>query len=136
MALPILGVACLVGSGIAFISSYAHIAEAQIRGQILRQEYAQLNRECVELHLELARLASQPQMEKVAEARGLTLPDANRLHYLRVADNYPTKSSVHLDTPAQRPAWLAHSGQRLVATLGNAWSLMGGGPDTQAYAHE
>ena len=136
MTLPVLLVAFLVGGGITFVSSYAHIAEAQIRGQVLRQEYASLNRECVGLNLELARLASQPRLEKVAEARGLALPDANRLHYVHVTDRYPNLSSAHPDAPAQRPAWLAQTGTRLVAALGNAWSLMGGGPDTQAYAHE
>ena len=135
LVIPVLAVACSVGIGMVFISAYARIAEAQTRHQALRQEYAQLNRECVELNLELARLASQPRLAKVAEIQGLELPDANRVHYLRVTHGVPPSLAAP-PAPPQASSWLARSGHRVTVALGTAWQLMGGGPEVQAYAHE
>jgi len=124
-----------VGILVSFVNAYARIAQAEMRCQALKQEYAQLNRACIELNLELERLATQPRMAKIAQVQGLALPDADRIHYLQGRQDYP--GTRHSPTvPAPEPeSWARRSGLQMLAALGTAWQVLGGGATT-AYAQD
>ena len=135
MAVSSLVIAISVGLLIAFVNTYARIAEYEFERQSLKQQYAQLNRDCIELRLELERLAAQPRLAKVAQAKGLELPSPERVHYLHVASGYPQAYQAQT-APAARPSWAVRSGRQVVAALGNAWQLLGRGAADPAYAQE
>jgi hypothetical protein len=60
-----------------------------LKCQELKQEYAQLNREGIELSLELERLATKPRLARLAKEQGLEMPAPNRVHYLHASTDYP-----------------------------------------------
>lgn len=133
LALFTLAVASGVGILVSFVNAYARIAKTEMHCQALKQEYAQLNRACIELNLELERLATQPRMARIAQVQGLALPDADRVHYLQGQQDYPgTRQSSTVPAPEQE-SWARRSGHQMLAALGTAWQVLGGGTTT-AYA--
>lgn len=136
---PTLGILLVVGivTGI-LIYTYgkARVDQCEIRRQQLQQELVALNRECVALRLESERLNAQPRMTDLARAKGLELPTADRVHYVRVTD--PVSPAVLAQQPgAVRDAhWAARSGRQLVASLDAALQRLGRVPGEPAYAQE
>ncbi|MHB9131287.1 MAG: hypothetical protein ACYDBB_09385 [Armatimonadota bacterium] len=130
-------VACAVLVVMAYIYSYARIAQYDLERQALQQEYAQLSRECVALNLDIDRLAVQPRLMQAAQAQGLELPTTDRVHYVRVVNDLPP-STMTAAGPATAPrSWVARSGQQLVAALDSAWQRLSRGPGLpSAYAQE
>ena len=136
LTLNTLLVACGVWALVTFVSTYAGIAEYEMKSQALKHEYTRLNRESIELSLELERLATQPRLARVAQVQGLELPSPDRVHYLRASADYP---ETFLAQNAPQPAatsWVKRSGQQLVAALGSAWQVLGGGTANTAYAQD
>lgn len=136
LALVTLAVSFVVSILVIFVNTYARIAASEMRCQALKQEYAQLNRSCVELNLELEQLATQPRLAKIAQVQGLEIPDAARVHFVQGQQDFP-----HLAPPAPAPAsrpssWARRSGHQLIAGLGTAWQVLGGGTTHTAYAQE
>jgi hypothetical protein len=136
MLMTLVGVAVVVSLATAFIGTYAHMAQTSFRRQTLQQEYGQLNRDCIQLKLEIDHLAAQPRLTQVALAQGLEQPDPQRLHCVRVTSD-PQWSVLARTAPApQKLSWLARSQRQLVATLGNALQRLGRGPGVPAYAQQ
>ena len=135
IALVTLLVSGSVGALVMFVNTYARIAEYEIKRQALKQQYTQLNRECIELNLELERLAALPRLTKVAQAKGLDLPAPDRVHYLKGAQDYP-RAALARATPASRSSWVKRSGQQLVAALSTTWHVLGGSASSAAYAQD
>ena len=133
LALITLFVSFGVGILVTFVYSYARIAESEMQCQALKQEYAQLNRACVELNLELEQLAMQPRLARIAQVQGLELPAADRVHYVRGTQDYP---HAPRSQAAPKVSWAQRSGRQLLAALGTAWQVLGGGTTNTAYAQE
>ncbi len=129
-----LAVAVGVGLVLAFVSTYATIARYEYQRQSLTQQYAQLNQECIDLHLELERLAAQPRLMKVAQADQLELPDPSRVHYVRVAQAIPQSLTAASAPPPA--SWMARVQRQFVAEINTAWRLLGRGPIDPAYAQD
>lgn len=127
-------VALVVWAIVAYIHGYAQIASYEFRRQALQQKMAQLTRECNQLKLELDGLASQPSVMVAAQARGLELPDAMRLHYVPLSSD-PLLASRPQPTPRAQH-WFASSSRQLAARMDRAMARVSRGPITSAYAHE
>ena len=135
IALVTLSVSLGVGILVTFVNAYARIAEAEMQCQALKHEYAQLNRACIELNLELERLATQPRMAKIAQVQGLALPEADRIHYLQGQQDYPGTRQSSTVSASQPTSWTRRSGHQMIAALNTAWQVLGGGTTT-AYAQD
>lgn len=134
IALTTLAVSCVVGALTVFVSTYARIAESEMNCQALKQQYAQLNREHIELNLELERLATQPRLTQVAQEQGLEMPDPQRVHYLQGTADYPRAYQTPAE-PAAQSGWAQRSGEQFRAALDTAWQVLGGDTRT-AYAQD
>jgi len=134
MSLALVGVACVVALVSLYISTYAHIAQYAFRRQALQQEHTQLNRDCIQLKLQIDHLAAQPRLTEVAMAQGLEMPDLKRQHSVAVA-GVPQWSTLAQAAPApEKLSWLARSRRQLVAALDHAFQRLGRGPGVPAYA--
>jgi cell division protein FtsL len=135
LALVTLSVSVGVGILVIFVNAYARIAESEMRCQTLKQEYARLNRACIELNLELEQLATQPRLAKIAQVQGLQLPGADRVHYLQGQQDYPGARQISTDPAPVTASRARRSGHQLLAALSTAWQVLGGGT-TAAYAQD
>lgn len=97
LTLLILGAVCVV---MLFIRCSDCIAQRDLRSQSLRTELAQLDRECVQLNLELKRMAAEPHLSTIASAQGLVLPAPGQIHFARATADFP-QSAVAQAAPAQ-----------------------------------
>lgn len=128
-------IAFVVGFLVLFISNYARNAYYEFERQELQAKMIQYSRECVELNLELDRLASQPRMIQVAQSQGLELPSADRVHYVRVANGLPQPYLAQ--TPRARSAsWYARLSQQFTGTVGDAVQRLSRGPGDTAYIRQ
>jgi len=135
LALFTLAVSLGVGILVSFVNAYARIARAEMQCQALKQEYARLNRACIEINLELERMSTQPRMARIAQVQGLTLPDADRIHYLQGRQDYPGTRQSPTTAAPEPTSWARRSGHQMLAALGTAWQVLGGGTTT-AYAQD
>lgn len=120
---------------VTYVNTYARIAELEMQRESLKQEYAQLNRACIETNLELEQLATQPRLARIAQVQGLALPAADRVHYIQGKQDYP-HAARSATIAASEPSWARRSGRQLLAALGTAWQVLGGGATTTAYAQD
>ncbi|MHB0937806.1 MAG: hypothetical protein ACYDCO_23985 [Armatimonadota bacterium] len=134
LALTTLSVSFGVGLLVTYVNTYARIAELEMQRESLKQEYAQLNRACIETNLELEQLATQPQLARIAQVQGLELPEADRVHYIQGNQDYPRAAKA--SATVTEPSWARRSGRQLLAALGTAWQVLGGGATTTAYAQD
>lgn len=106
----------LVAAVMSFIRCSDCIAQRDLKAQQLRQQLAQLDRQYVQLNLELNRMAAEPQLTQSAQANGLVLPDASRIHYTRVVGTLP-REAVAQAAPVK-------PGRTLVASLQGFWQRL------------
>jgi len=135
LALITLSVSFGVGLLVTYVNTYARIAELEMQRESLKGEYAQLNRACIETNLELEQLATQPQLARIAQVQGLELPEADRVHYIQGNQDYPRAEKASA-AAAPDTSWARRSGRQLLAALGTAWQVLGGGATTTAYAQD
>ena len=135
MLLTLAVVALTVSLVVLYVGSYARIAQYAFHRQALRQEYAQLTRDCLLLKMATDPLAAQPRLTEVAMAQGFTVPDLPHFHYVRIANN-PQWMATARQTPgaAAAPNWFASSLQQCTTALGHAVAGLGRGPGIPAYA--
>jgi len=126
-------VCCGVSALVTFVHTYARIAEYEMHCQALKQQYAQLNRQSLELNLELERLATQTHLDQVAQAQQMAMPNPAQVHYLQGKGDFPHASAART---ASNQSWAQRSGQRLIAALGSAWQVLGGDTTNTAYAQD
>ena len=136
LAFLILAVSCGVSALVLFVNTYAHIAEYEMQCQALKQEYLQLDRECIELNLELERLATQPRLARVAQVNGYELPTPDRVHYLQGVTDYPHADLAQAATVPLPSSWARRSGRQVLVALGSAWQLLDGETTHTAYAQD
>ncbi|HOF86577.1 MAG TPA: hypothetical protein PLZ36_00555 [Armatimonadota bacterium] len=128
--LPLTGlILVVVGVLMLFIRCSDCIAQHDLRAQSLRQELAQLDRECVQLHLELYRMAAEPQLSRITAQHKLVLPTPARTHYATVKGVAPETAVAQAGRPAP-----ARSGQVMVAGLQEFWRKLV--PTPAAYAQD
>jgi cell division protein FtsL len=118
---------------LAYVHSYARLAEGEFRRQRLQGEIAQLQRDNIALGLELDRLGAQARVAELAKAQGLELPTMDRVQYARVMA--PT-GVVVAQAPRQSRSWLARSGARFLTAMGHTVQRISRGPGTPAYAQD
>jgi hypothetical protein len=129
----VLAVALLVGVAVLYINGHARIARNDLQRQQLHQALAELDRECVQLSLTLDRMGTQPHLIQTAQAQGLDLPTADRVHYIRVAHDPRHAETVQAQA---RPSWLARTHQRMKASLSGTLARLSRGPGDPAYAQQ
>jgi hypothetical protein len=124
----ILGVVCAV---MLFIRCNDCIAQRDLKAQSLRQELAQLDRECVQLNLELNRMGAEPQLSHMAQTHALALPAPTQIHYAKVTTPLP-QTAVAVVAP--RASLAARSGHVVVASFHGFWQRLM--PTPAAYAQD
>lgn len=130
--LPMLGlIAAVVAVAMLFIHGKDSIAQQDFQRRALRQEFTQLDRECVQLNLELDRLAAEPLPTEVAEQPLLALPDTDRIHFARVTEQPPTVDGQPTQVAARRPL-----PQRVAEGLRDFWHRVSVITVKPAYAQE
>jgi len=132
----LVGMAVLVTVITVYISVYASIARYDFQRQTLQQDLAQLDRECVQLRLELDRISAQPELMRMAQAQGLENPSADRVHYVRVTSDLPRSTTAQVPPATGQRSWFARSSRQLVATMDGAFQRFSHGPGDPAYAQE
>jgi cell division protein FtsL len=133
LAFTLLVVTCGVSALVTFVRTYARIAEYEMRCQALKQEYTELNRQSIELNLELERLATQTRLDQVAQEQHMQIPEASQVHYLQGKADYP---NIVVARTAPNRSWARRSGQQVMAALGSAWQVLGGDTTNTAYAQD
>lgn len=126
-------VAIAVGLVVAYINSYARIAHYEFQRQALTTQLRQLQGECSQLQLDVARLENTPRVTKVAALQNMVFPTADRVHYVQVAST--DAATVAQTAPAHR-SWFARAGRQMVAQLHGVAQHLGRGPGAPAYAQE
>ncbi len=118
---------------LAYVHSYARLAEGEFHRQRLQTEIAQLQRDNIALGLELDRLGAQARVSELAKAQGLELPTMDRVQYARV-----TAPAAVVVAQAPKPAhsWLARAGASFLTAMGHTVQRISRGPGTPAYAQD
>jgi len=137
--LKALAVILLVAAGatllLAYVHSYACIAEQEFTRQRLHQDIAQLRRDNIALNLDLDRLTAQAHLTEMAKNQGLEIPTVDRVHYVRVPSDM-NQSGVAQARVSSPPSWVARSGRHVLAAMGHTVERLSRGPGDPAYAQD
>lgn len=127
-------VAVMVGCIVVYVNSQASIARYEYQRQKLTAEIRQLDNDCARLSMDVARLENTPKVLTVAKAYNLEFPSTDRVHYVKNMAGYPQPVIARTVPRDGQPSWLARTGSRMIAKLDSAFSRIGRGPGTPAYA--
>lgn len=129
-------VAFVVGLAAIYVNCNARIAQYNFQRQAKAAELRQLQTECATLSIEIARLENTPQITELALGQGLVFPSADRVHYVKVANDSPQSTFARTTPHSGQRSWLARTSHQTMARLDTVFQRLSRGPGTPAYAQD